>query len=130
MPHNAMHILIVDDDAVTRFLMTEFCATLKHVATAVPNGASCLEKVYDPDFLCDLIVMDMHMPGETGIDIAITIRGLENPKNSQIPIIALTADPDFAARGVPHLFCGILSKPVSLGKIDSYLRLHATNTIR
>ncbi len=128
--NRALHVLIVDDDIVTRFLLTEFCRTLNHVPTAVPNGKSCLEKICDPAFVCDLIFMDMHLKGETGIDIARNIRALENQGRSTVPIVALTADPDFALSGIPHLFCEILSKPCSLTQIDGYLRLHATNTIR
>ncbi|MDX1762090.1 MAG: response regulator, partial [Christiangramia sp.] len=57
----------------------------KVICDVADNGSIAIEKVKNNDF--DLILMDIHMPGISGIEATIEIRKFDE----SIPIIALTA---------------------------------------
>jgi two-component system phosphate regulon response regulator OmpR len=78
------HILIVDDDDRLRKLLEKYLTENDFMTTT----ASCANdaKILMEAFSFDLIVMDVMMPGETGIELTQVIR-----KDSQVPILMLTA---------------------------------------
>jgi two-component system, OmpR family, KDP operon response regulator KdpE len=76
-------ILVVDDDPqIRRVLRTALVAQGYEVADA-RNGEEALEKVRDEKI--DLLILDMNMPGMSGLETCRTIRS-----TSDIPIIMLT----------------------------------------
>lgn len=60
-------IVIVDDDPGVRELLTEFLVENGFGAEAVANGAALRDRLERRD--CDLIVLDIIMPGEDGLSI-------------------------------------------------------------
>jgi two-component system, OmpR family, KDP operon response regulator KdpE len=76
-------IMVVDDDPqIRRVLRTALVAQGYEVADA-RNGEEALEKVRDEKI--DLMILDMNMPGMSGLETCRTIRS-----SSDIPIIMLT----------------------------------------
>jgi len=76
-------IMVVDDDPqIRRVLRTALVAQGYEVADA-RNGEEALEKVRDEKI--DLLILDMNMPGMSGLETCRTIRS-----TSDIPIIMLT----------------------------------------
>jgi CheY-like chemotaxis protein len=57
----------------------------KVICDIADNGTIAIEKVKTNDF--DLILMDIHMPGISGIEATVEIRKFDE----EIPIVALTA---------------------------------------
>ena len=81
------HILIVDDDAEIRGLLGEYLRKQGYRATAVADGKgmrAAIEKSRP-----DVIVLDLMLPGEDGLDLCRAVRARSN-----IPIIMLTARGD------------------------------------
>jgi two-component system phosphate regulon response regulator OmpR len=79
------HILIVDDDNRICKLLKQFFSRegfLTSTAHSVPEAEKLLTY-----FIFDLIILDVMLPGVTGLDFAKTLKG--NSEN--IPIILLTA---------------------------------------
>ena len=80
-------ILVADDDVDIRELVEFKLSTLGHEIIAVSDGAAavdaCLE--HKPD----LAVLDVMMPGMSGLDAMRAIRG--DPNVTATPIILLTA---------------------------------------
>ena len=67
-----MKILLVDDDAFLRDMYaTKFKESGDEVMVA-ENGAEALNKLEDNQF--DVVVMDMIMPGMTGVDLIKSIK--------------------------------------------------------
>lgn len=60
-------IVIVDDDPGVRELLTEFLVENGFGAEAVANGAALRDRLERRE--CDLIVLDIMMPGEDGLSI-------------------------------------------------------------
>src|SRR5689334_16004281 len=81
MPHG--RIMIVDDDPqIRRVLRTALVAQGYEVIDA-RNGEEALEKLRDER--TDLMILDINMPGMTGLETCRTVRS-----SSDIPIIMLT----------------------------------------
>lgn len=77
-----MHILLVDDSSSTRSLLRTLINSgqaVRHEISEAASGEEALQKVGSGEInLPDLIIMDINMPGLTGIDAAQQIRK-ENP---------------------------------------------------
>ncbi len=79
------HILLVEDNAVTRDLVEAMVARLRCRFTAVESGEQALEAWVAQTF--DLVLMDFQMPGIDGVETTARLRAA----GCQVPIIALTA---------------------------------------
>ena len=65
-------ILIVDDEAAIRSLLTEFLTDLGYETAYACNGLDALEKVRT--FNPDLLIIDLVMPEQEGIETIRTLR--------------------------------------------------------
>lgn len=78
------HILIVDDDAEIRDLLSRFLVKHDYRVTTARDGRE-MKKALD-DWQIDLIVLDLMMPGEDGLTLCRKVRA-----DSNMPVIMLTA---------------------------------------
>jgi two-component system OmpR family response regulator len=81
------HILIVDDDADIRSLLTRYLEKNGLRATAVGDGRAMWQALDRGAF--DLVVLDLMLPGDDGLTLCRTLRS-----KSDIPIVMLTARGD------------------------------------
>lgn len=81
---NAPHLLVVDDDRRIRDLLSRFLAGEGYRVTTAQSAADARAKLAAVHF--DLLILDVMMPGETGFELARSIR-----THSTVPIIMLTA---------------------------------------
>jgi two-component system phosphate regulon response regulator OmpR len=103
---DAPHLLIVDDDRRIRDLLSRFLASQGYRVTTAETAADARAKLKGLSF--DLLILDVMMPGETGFELAKSLRA-----TSQVPILMLTAR-DGAESRIEGLEIGAddyLSKP-------------------
>lgn len=83
-------ILIVEDNAINRFVATEFLRKWHagHIDYA-ENGLEGYKKVQETHY--DVVLMDLQMPEMDGYETSRRIRALKEEKYQKLPIIALTA---------------------------------------
>jgi two-component system phosphate regulon response regulator OmpR len=81
---DAPHLLVVDDDRAIRDLLSRFLNREGYRVTTADTAADARAKLEGLRF--DLLILDVMMPGETGFDLAKSIRS-----NSGVPILMLTA---------------------------------------
>lgn len=81
---DAPHLLVVDDDTRIRTLLRQFLSENGYRVTVAGNAAEARRKLAGLDF--DMIVLDVMMPGESGVQLT---RSLREEKN--VPILMLTA---------------------------------------
>lgn len=78
------HILVVDDDDRLRELLRKYLTEQGFRTTAAADGAAARQQMTAMAF--DMIVLDVMMPGVTGIELTEEIR-----RTSDVPILLLTA---------------------------------------
>jgi two-component system phosphate regulon response regulator OmpR len=78
------HILVVDDDTRLRGLLNTFLSQNGFRVSTASNAGEARQRLSALDF--DLIVLDVMMPGESGLDLATQIR-----RSDDVPILMLTA---------------------------------------
>lgn len=103
---NANHILLVDDDKRIRDLLSRLLKENGYRVTTAANAADARTCLSGLEF--DLIILDVMMPGETGLELAAFLR-----KESTVPILMLTARSETPDR-IAGLEAGVddyLSKP-------------------
>jgi signal transduction histidine kinase/CheY-like chemotaxis protein len=86
---DALTVLAVDDNAVNLLVLDQLLTSLGHnviKAAGGPEGLEILESQH-----CDLVLMDIQMPGMTGIVALERLRDAPGP-NREVPVVALTAD--------------------------------------
>ncbi|MEX0404745.1 response regulator transcription factor [Aquibium sp. LZ166] len=81
---DAPHLLVVDDDTRIRTLLKQFLTTNGFRVTVASTAAEARRQLAGLDF--DLIVLDVMMPGETGVELTKSLRPEKN-----VPILMLTA---------------------------------------
>jgi two-component system phosphate regulon response regulator OmpR len=115
------HILVVDDDTRLRELLKNFLSRNDFRVSTAGSAAEARQRLGALDF--DLIVLDVMMPGETGLAFAAELRRV-----SDVPILMLTAMVDTKDR-IAGLETGVddyLGKPFEprelLLRIQSVLR--------
>jgi len=79
------NILIVEDNKINQMITRKILEKNGALCEVADNGTIAIEKTKEKEY--DLILMDIHMPGISGIEATKEIRTF----NEEIPIIALTA---------------------------------------
>jgi CheY-like chemotaxis protein len=82
-------ILVAEDNKINFYVANKFLIGWGVKVAHAEDGQLALEMIKKDDY--DLILMDLHMPILDGIEASRIIRGSDNPKIKNIPIIALTA---------------------------------------
>jgi CheY-like chemotaxis protein len=72
MPHEKIKLLIVDDEASTRELMTQIFTSLGHNVTSAEDGFTALAEIRKQ--LPDIILSDLNMPGMSGFELLSVVR--------------------------------------------------------
>jgi two-component system phosphate regulon response regulator OmpR len=83
MSEGAAHILVVDDDQRLRDLLGRFLTESGFIVMTASDAADARRKL--SSVTVDLIILDLMMPGESGLDFA------EALQPSGVPILMLTA---------------------------------------
>lgn len=88
---NPPHVLVVDDDPAIRELIAGYMCDNDIRVTVAGNGNEMTAALNE--FAIDLIILDLRMPGEDGMQIARRIR-----EQSSLPIIVVSGRRDEADR--------------------------------
>lgn len=126
----AKSILVVEDNAINREILTDMLEDLGQTVTCAPDGAAGVAAALATEY--DLILMDISMPGMDGPQALAKMRegweqGQGHRHGQGCPAIAVTAH----ASGEDHQriiaagFVGIVTKPVSLGQLHRALAVMA-----
>ena len=104
---DAAHILVVDDDARLRALLQRFLTEQGFRVSTAENAAAARAALADMAF--DLLVLDVMMPGETGLELTAALRA----EGHEVPILMLTARgaPDDRIAGLEQGVDDYLAKP-------------------
>ena len=82
-------ILLAEDNIINQEVATAMLESTGCKVTVVEDGELALQALQDSHY--DLVLMDCQMPGMDGFEATRILR-LQQSQNSQIPVIAITAD--------------------------------------
>ena len=110
LPDNAAHLLLVDDDRRIRSLLTRYLLDQGYRVTAAASAGEARSQMKNLAF--DLVVLDVMMPGESGLEFAAALRA-KGSAAQRLPILMLTAraEPADRVRGLESGVDDFLAKP-------------------
>ena len=109
MSDHEPHLLVVDDDARLRELLRRYLSENGFRVTVAAEAAEARANL--ASFAFDLIVLDVMMPGDSGLDLTRELR--HHQARSYIPILLLTAmgEPEDRINGLEQGADDYLAKP-------------------
>jgi CheY-like chemotaxis protein len=109
-PGQALRILAVEDNPFGRVVLNTILTELGHQAEFIGRGEAAAERIAQGDF--DAVLMDMVLPGITGIEAIRQIRSL-SPPPGRVAIIGVSGRGDDEAASRAAGADAFLVKPVS-----------------
>jgi two-component system, sensor histidine kinase len=109
-PGQALRVLSVEDNPFGRVVLNAILTELGHQAEFIGRGEAATERIARGDF--DAVLMDMVLPGITGIEAITRIRSLASPLG-RIAIIGVSGRGDDEAASLAAGADAFLVKPVS-----------------
>lgn len=88
-----MKVLLVDDNEMNREIAEELLTEKGIIVETASDGDIAVKKIAEasPNEY-ELVLMDVQMPRMNGYEATREIRGLPDPRKSNIPIVAMTAN--------------------------------------
>jgi signal transduction histidine kinase/CheY-like chemotaxis protein len=122
VPHS--RILLVEDVTPSRIVVAQLLRRAGHMVDTVVSGEEAIAAVSRRPY--DAVLMDVHMPGMSGIDAARQIRMLPGVAGA-VPVIALTAatSAEETAQCRAAGINGRVTKPASLAQLLDAIGRHA-----
>jgi len=105
----ALDILVAEDNVINQQVITALLKKWDHTVTIAADGLAAVKAAAGGTY--DIILMDLQMPGMSGIEAAAEIRRLPGSRGT-VPIIALTA----------HVLTGIREEALGAGIQDYVMK--------
>ena len=116
----ALKVLIVDDEALARYrlrtLLGECTEPRADVVGEASNAVQAMEQIQRTG--CDLVMLDIHMPGVDGMALASTLRQMAAPP----AIVFVTAYAEHAVHAFELEAVDYLTKPVRRERLQQALQ--------
>ncbi|MGY1845904.1 MULTISPECIES: response regulator transcription factor [unclassified Blastococcus] len=124
-PGGTVRVLVADDEDDIRGLV---CLAVRkagcQVVVSAPDGAVALAAARAE--LPDLAVLDVSMPGVTGLEICAALRADPATAGTRILLLSAGASPDEVARGLAAGADAYLAKPFSVAGLVHQVRALTT----
>ena len=101
-------ILVADDEAINRELLG-FILQEDYTILFTENGIETLEKIRENHEILSLILLDLMMPGMSGLDVLKKLK--EDPVLSMIPVIVITSDQKAEIESLTYGAIDFIPKP-------------------
>ncbi|MDX2036234.1 MAG: sigma-54 dependent transcriptional regulator [Isosphaeraceae bacterium] len=116
-PQGGLRILFADDEAPLRELMQMELPRLGHEVTVCPDGVSAIRSLEKGSY--DVALLDLRMPGMTGIEVLGKIRQLS--PDTQVIILTGQASVDTAVQALRLGAFDYLTKPCKWAELEVIL---------
>ena len=101
-------VLLVDDDAAIREILTLSIEDLGYAVTAVPDGKTALALF--GDFAPDIVLTDIKMPGMDGIELLKRVKALD--QEVEVIMISGHGDMELAIASLQQQALDFITKPI------------------
>ncbi len=105
-----MKILIVEDNDLNADMLGRRLERVGHEVTWLPSAEEALARI--PEAEADLVLLDIRLPGMSGIDLVRQVRRSQNCR--ELPFIAVTGDalPEVLDEALEAGCCACVTKPI------------------
>jgi two-component system cell cycle response regulator DivK len=112
---NGKLILIVEDDRLSMTLLSDFLHAHGYRILKTSEGSEAIKLARDEK--PDLILMDIRLPGMSGLDVTRLLK--QDDQTKAIPIIAVTAfaTPGDETKALESGCAAYITKPVNVGEL-------------
>ncbi|MFZ3288670.1 MAG: ATP-binding protein [Telluria sp.] len=116
-------VLVVEDDAINRRVCARYLELLGHAGVQAEDGSQALAALTQAGQEIDVILMDISLPGRSGLEVAEAIRALDGERWQRIPIIIMSAHVSATtSRALANSgYAAFLGKPFSLKSLSKAL---------
>ena len=114
MLDRSLRVLVVDDEANAREVITEYLRSDGHRVTTAADGDEAMRRVMNDDF--DLVITDLGMPGMDGIHLADAVHTIDPAQ-----AVMLLTGFAFAPERQPKSVNCVLKKPLARAELRSAL---------
>lgn len=116
MKNTPLHVLVVDDEPLIRWSVTETLSELGLGVEQADSAASALQAITTAALPFDVIVLDLRLPDMNDLSLLATIRQLV----PEAPVVLMTAfgTPEVLAQARRLGVRGVLQKPFELAELS------------
>lgn len=116
-------VLVVEDDPINRLVCARYLELLQHRGLLAGDGAQAIELLGQQTQAVDAILMDISLPGRSGLELARDIQALAQGRWARVPVIVMSAHlaAQTQAAQVEAGLAGFLSKPFTLDDLARVL---------
>jgi DNA-binding response OmpR family regulator len=108
-------ILIADDEPDVMMIVTERLRRNAHEVECAVDGIQAIRKSDEKAY--DLLILDIRMPGHTGYEVCLHVKGFEKNKNT--PVLLISAFPEEETKWRQCKADAFLAKPFETGQLMS-----------
>src|SRR5690606_33273973 len=127
----SMQVLIADDHAANRMVLQGRLQKAGHKVVAVNDGDAVLAALEVSDY--DAVIVDLHMPGISGLDMLRQLRVMEAGAPRRTPVVVLSADvtPESIQRCEQAGAKAFIAKPVVASRLlDTLAEIATTGQVQ
>ena len=118
------YILLVDDDPAIRDITESRLTSIGFRVVTAVNGLHAMQRLKGAVEPINLVITDLHMPGQNGLDLISNIKS--SPDFKHIPVITLTGNLDIEVLKAAKIKGAqeVLVKPVSFQALLERIQQH------
>lgn len=107
-----LDVLVVEDDEINRIVCQRYLEALGHRVQLADSGATAIEMLRRAGHT-DCVLMDISLPGASGLEVAQMLRSLDSGRWQALPIVGMSAHvtPEMLGHPAAINMVGFLSKP-------------------
>ena len=126
-----MKLLIVEDNPQFSLVLSKMLDRLGVAFEIVDNGEEALRRVLTDGQEYSLILLDITLPGISGVEVARAIRAIDDNQKADVPIVVMSPTmPDIPIEEMTRLrFAGLLAKSFFREDLKAAIERHARGPV-